>query len=109
MLSTKLKSLICDISRDNLPEGDKELLAMLRKLQDVEINKYVSRNSPFSGVGKTLFTMKPNLPAETKELMAEYLCKLKKYLQQPQGSPFVYFPIKSFKNNQSGNAAITGC
>jgi hypothetical protein len=44
-----------DISRyvntDNLPEGDKDLLTQLRKLQESEINKYIAAIplSPVSG------------------------------------------------------------
>jgi non-specific serine/threonine protein kinase len=80
------------INTDNLPEGDKELLAMLRKLQDVEINKYVSRNSPFSGIWENIIHHETeDLPAETKELMAEYLLpKLKKIFTTAAGSPFVF-------------------
>ena len=80
------------INTDNLPEGDKELLAMLRKLQDVEINKYVSRNSPFSGIWENIIHHETeDLPAETKELMAEYLLpKLKKIFTTATGSPFVF-------------------
>lgn len=80
------------INTDNLPEGDKELLAMLRKLQDVEINKYVSRNSPFSGIWENIIHHETeDLPAETKELMAEYLLpKLKKIFTTAAGSHFVF-------------------
>mgnify|MGYP001160594122 FL=1 len=80
------------INTENLPEGDKELLAMLRKLQDVEINKYVSRNSPFSGIWENIIHHETeDLPAETKELMAEYLLpKLKKIFTTASGNPFVF-------------------
>ena len=67
-----------DISRyvntDKLPEDDKQLLTLLRKLQETEINKYISRNSPFSGIWENIIhNDEDDLPAETKELMAEYL------------------------------------
>ncbi|RYY57338.1 MAG: DEAD/DEAH box helicase [Chitinophagaceae bacterium] len=67
-----------DISRyldlDKLMEEDKQLLTVLRKLQDVEINKYISRNSPFSGIWENIIHQEgEDLPGETKELMAEYL------------------------------------
>ena len=46
------------VNTDNLSESDKELLTLLRKLQETEINKYISRNSPFSEFGKISFTRK---------------------------------------------------
>jgi non-specific serine/threonine protein kinase len=73
-----------DISRyvetDKLSEEDKQLLTALRKLQETEINKYISRNSPFSGIWENIIHQEEDdLPEETKELMAEYLLpKLKK-------------------------------
>ncbi len=96
-----------DISRyvntDNLPEGDRELLTMLRKLQESEINKYISRNSPFSGIWENIIHQEEDdLPDETKELMAEYLLpKLKKIFTESAGSPFVFLlpDKKAFKTN----------
>ena len=96
-----------DISRyvntDNLPESDKDLLTLLRKLQESEINKYISRNSPFSGIWENIIHHEEDdLPDETKELMAEYLLpKLKKIFIESAGSPFVFLlpEKKSFKTN----------
>jgi superfamily II DNA or RNA helicase len=96
-----------DISRyvntDNLPEGDKDLLTLLRKLQEPEINKYISRNSPFSGIWENIIHQEEDdLPDETKELMAEYLLpKLKKIFTESAGSPFVFLlpDKKAFKTN----------
>jgi len=85
-----------DISRyvnaDNLSEEDKELLTLLRKLQESEINKYISRNSPFSGIWENIIHQEEDdLPDETKELMAEYLLpKLKKMFIDSKESPFVF-------------------
>jgi hypothetical protein len=64
-----------DISRfvnmDDFPDEDKELLTLLRKLQEAEINKYISRNSPFSGIWENIIHQEEDdLPDETKELMA---------------------------------------
>ncbi len=80
------------VSTDNLPEGDKELLTLLRKLQESEINKYISRNSPFSGIWENIIHQEEDdLPDETKELMAEYLLpKLKKIFTESAGNPFVF-------------------
>jgi len=92
-----------DISRyvetEKLSEEDKVLLTALRKLQDSEINKYISRNSPFSGIWENIIHHEDDdLPEETKELMAEYLLpKLKKLFTEsetrlvfmlPEGKPF---------------------
>ncbi|MBI5858375.1 MAG: SNF2 helicase associated domain-containing protein [Sphingobacteriales bacterium] len=96
-----------DISRyvntDNLPDGDKELLTLLRKLQESEINKYISRNSPFSGIWENIIHQEEDdLPDETKELMAEYLLpKLKKIFSETAESSFVFLlpEKKPFKTN----------
>lgn len=96
-----------DISRyvntDQLPEGDRDLLTMLRKLQEPEINKYISRNSPFSGIWENIIHQEEDdLPDETKELMAEYMLpKLKKLFADCAGNPFVFLLPggKTFKTN----------
>ena len=96
-----------DISRyvdtDNLSEEDKDLLTALRKLQESEINKYISRNSPFSGIWENIIHQEEDdLPGETKELMAEYLLpKLKKVFADSAENSFVfhYLPDKNFNTN----------
>ncbi|MEQ1676768.1 MAG: helicase SNF2, partial [Chitinophagaceae bacterium] len=91
------------VNTDNLPEGDKDLLTQLRKLQESEINKYISRNSPFSGIWENIIHHEDDdLPDETKGLMAEYLLpKLKKIFIESAGSPFVFLlpDKKPFKTN----------
>jgi non-specific serine/threonine protein kinase len=85
-----------DISRyvntDLLSEADKELLTLLRKLQEPEINKYISRNSPFSGIWENIIHQEEDdLPDETKALMAEYLLpKLKKLFADAANNSFVF-------------------
>jgi non-specific serine/threonine protein kinase len=94
-----------DISRyvnsDLLSETDKELLTLLRKFQETEINKYISRNSPFSGIWENIIHQEEDdLPDETKELMAEYLLpKLKKMFAESANNPFVFLlpETKPFK------------
>jgi superfamily II DNA or RNA helicase len=96
-----------DISRyvntDNLSEEDKQLLTSLRKLQETEINKYISRNSPFSGIWENIIHQEEDdLPDETKELMAEYLLpKLKKLFADTAENPLVFLLAdrKTFKTN----------
>ncbi|MEI9943853.1 MAG: DEAD/DEAH box helicase [Chitinophagaceae bacterium] len=96
-----------DISRyvetDKLSEEDKQVLTMVRKLQDTEINKYISRNSPFSGIWENIIHQdEDDLPAETKELMAEYLFpRIKKLCIEQEGETlfFLLRDKKSFKTN----------
>ena len=96
-----------DISRyvntDNISESDKELLTLLRKLQETEINKYINRNSPFSGIWENIIHQEEDdLPDETKELMAEYLLpKLKKIFTESTEIPLVFLlpQTKTFKTN----------
>ena len=96
-----------DISRyvdtDELCDGDKQLLASLRKLQETEINKYISRNSPFSGIWENIIQQEgDDLPEETKELIAEYLFpKLKKLFADASGNALTYIlpAKKTFKTN----------
>lgn len=96
-----------DISRyvntDNLSDSDKELLTLLRKLQESEINKYISRNSPFSGIWENIIHQEEDdLPDETKELMAEYLLpKLRKIFADTSDNSLVFIlpEKKQFKTN----------
>ena len=92
--SGKIEKL--DISRyvetDKLSEEDRQLLTALRKLQESEINKYISRNSPFSGIWENIIHQEEDdLPEETKQLMAEYLLpKLKKLFADSPVGRFAY-------------------
>lgn len=85
-----------DISRylntDSLPEQDREMLGLLRKLQEPEIDKYISRNSPFSGIWENIIHHEEDdLPEETRDLIAEYMLpKLRKLFTESAGSPFVF-------------------
>ena len=81
-------------------EQDKNLLSLIRKLQDTEINKYVSRNSPFSGIWENIIHHKDDdLPEETKRLIVEYLFpKLKKLFTEFFSSPvYILSKKKPFK------------
>ncbi len=74
-------------------ENDKQSLALVRKLQEQEINKYISRNSPFSGIWENIIHQEDeDLADETKSLMSEYLLpKLKKLFSE---SPLAFFLAK---------------
>jgi hypothetical protein len=88
------------INIEDYSDRDKGLLTLVRKLQDPEINKYVSRNSPFSGIWENIIhSEEDELPEETRGLIVEYLFpKLKKIFTELDGSPvFVLMKGKAFK------------
>lgn len=97
-----------DISRyvdtDKLSEEDKQLLTSLRKLQESEINKYISRNSPFSGIWENIIHQEEDdLPEETKALMTEYLLpKLKKLFAESEQNKLVFL-LPENKTFKTGN------
>lgn len=88
-----------DTSKYN--ERDKQSLGLLRKLQEQEINKYISRNSPFSGIWENIIHQEEeDLPDETKNLMNEYLLpKLKKIFSETGLLAFKLGEGKAFKTN----------
>ena len=81
------------VNTEPLSEDDKMLLQQVRKLQASEINKYLNRNSPFSGIWENIIhTDGDDLPEETKSLMAEYLHpKLKKLFEEQANNSFVFY------------------
>ena len=72
------------INTDVFSENDKLLIQQARKLQKSEINKYLNRNSPFSGFWENIIQHEnEDLPEETKMLMVEFLHpKLKKVFNE---------------------------
>ena len=93
--STKAEKL--DLSKfipvDPFSEFDRQMIPTLRKMQDGEINKYLNRNSPFSGIWENIIHQEEDsLPEETKKLMVEYLHpKLKKLFMELGPNPFVFY------------------
>jgi len=75
-------------------EEDKQLFQQLRKLTDSEINKYLNRNSPFSGIWDNIVqTNGTDLPEETKVLIHEYLHpKLVKIWDEYHNNPCYLLP-----------------
>ena len=88
------------VNTELFSEEDKQLLQQVRKLQSTEINKYLDRNSPFSGIWENIIhTDGDDLPEETKALIAEYLQpKLKKIFEEQAPSNFIFYlpPSKTF-------------
>ncbi len=74
-------------------EDDKMVLQQLRKLMSAEVNRYLNRNSPFSGIWENIIQQHSDeLPEETKHLINEYLHpKLKKFFTEFANSPFVFY------------------
>lgn len=77
----------------NYNDEDKQLLQQIRKLTEQEVNKYISRNSPFSGIWENIIYQEDEgLPAETKSLISEYwFPKLLKVFNEQKDNPLVYF------------------
>lgn len=80
------------INTDLFSDNDKLLIQQARKLQPVEINKYLNRNSPFSGFWENIIHHENEaLPEETKMLMIEFLYpKIKKIFTET--SVTLYLP-----------------
>lgn len=97
-----------DITRyldtEKLPEDDRHLLAVVRKLQDPDINKYISRNSPFSGIWENIIHQEgDDLPEETRELMAEYLFPRLRKLCTEQAESALFFMLPAGKTFRTEN------
>jgi superfamily II DNA or RNA helicase len=88
------------VDTSGLTEDDTLLLQNVRKLLHYEVNKYVSRNSPFSAIWENFTDVNTeDLPAETRQLINEYFHpKLKKIFADCAGSNFCFFlpPTKPF-------------
>jgi non-specific serine/threonine protein kinase len=85
-------------------EADTSLINSVRKLQFSEIDKYVSRNSPFSGIWENIiYSEEEGLPAETTQLIDEYLHpKLVKIIADHQGKT-KFFRLARGKNFTTSN------
>lgn len=85
------------VDTESLSEDDKQLLQQIRKLQSSEINKYLDRNSPFSGIWENIIHADgDDLPEDTKALIGEYLQpKLKKIFEEQVSSHFVFYLPKA--------------
>ncbi|HSK13198.1 MAG TPA: SNF2-related protein, partial [Phnomibacter sp.] len=62
------------INTEVFDEEDKHLVQQVRKISDAEVNKFLNRNSPFSGIWENIVHTNGNdLPEETMVLIHEYL------------------------------------
>ena len=99
------------VNTELFSEDDKMLLQQVRKLQASEVNKYLNRNSPFSGIWENIIhTEGDELPEETKILITEYYQpKLKKLFEEQVNNPFVYYlpQHKVFKTENLVDVALS--
>ena len=81
------------INTEVFSEDDKMLLQQLRKISDSEVNKFLNRNSPFSGIWENIVhTNGQDLPEETRHLINEYLQpKLQRLLAEPSAAVAAYY------------------
>ncbi len=87
------------INTEVFSEDDKLLVQQLRKLQPVEITRYLNRNSPFSGIWENIVQQhNDELPEETKRLIVEFLQPRFKKLFADSSPHFTFFlpPGKPF-------------
>ncbi|HMO62306.1 MAG TPA: SNF2-related protein [Ferruginibacter sp.] len=104
------------VNTEPFSEDDKMLLQQVRKLQPAEINKYLNRNSPFSGIWENIIqTDGEELTEETRLLITEYLHpKLKKIFEEQTTGKAIYYLAngKAFKTDNLtevslGDTALT--
>ncbi len=81
------------VNTEVFSEEDKMLLQQLRKLLPGEINRYLNRNSPFSGIWENIIQQHDDeLPEETRHLINEYLHpKIKKLFTELSGNAFAFY------------------
>jgi non-specific serine/threonine protein kinase len=82
------------ISLESYSETDINLITLSRKLQDAEVNKFIDRNSPFSGFWENIVQQEgEDLSDETKNLITEYLLpKLHKLAMAYTNYPLFILP-----------------
>ncbi|MDE3236607.1 MAG: DEAD/DEAH box helicase [Bacteroidota bacterium] len=89
------------VNTEPLSEDDKMMVQQLRKLLPSEVNRYLNRNSPFSGIWENIIQQHDDeLPEETRHLINEYLHpKLRKIFTELAESNFVFIlPAKKSFN-----------
>jgi len=80
------------VEAENFNEDDRQMLNAIRKLQEPEISKYISRNSPFSGIWENIIHQEEDdLPDDTRALVREYFFpKLKKLFLSIAGKGLIF-------------------
>jgi non-specific serine/threonine protein kinase len=80
------------VEAEKFSDADKLLLNSIRKLQEQEISKYISRNSPFSGIWENIIHQEEDdLTEDNRALVREYLFpKMKKFFATLSGKGLVF-------------------
>jgi non-specific serine/threonine protein kinase len=81
------------VNTEKFNEPDRQLIQAIRKTQEQEVNKYLNRNSPFSGMWENIIHAEgEELPDDTKALIVEYLHpKFRKLFAELSENPFIFF------------------
>ncbi len=81
------------VNTEKFNEPDRQLVYAIRKIQEQEVNKYLNRNSPFSGMWENIIHAEgEELPDDTKALIIEYLHpKFRKLFAELNENPFIFF------------------
>jgi SNF2 family DNA or RNA helicase len=81
------------VNTDRFLDADRQLIYSIRKTQETEINKYLNRNSPFSGMWENIIHNEgEELPDDTKALIMEYLYpKYRKLFSDLNENPFIFY------------------
>jgi len=81
------------VNTEKFNDPDRQLLYAIRKTQEQEVNKYLNRNSPFSGMWENIIHAEgEELPDDTKALIIEYLHpKFRKLFAEIYENPFIFF------------------
>lgn len=97
------------VQQEEFCENDRQLLPLLRKLSEGEINKYLNRNSPFSGIWENIIHHEDDdVSEDTRALIVEYLYpKLKKLIADIASDPVIYL-LPSKKEFVSKNLKLIG-
>jgi len=86
------------------------LLNLVRKLQPVEVDKFLNRNSPFSGIWENVIDAEDEgFPLETTSLIDEYLYPklVKLFSENIEGTPFLLLSAgKAFTTSNLQKVAI---
>lgn len=102
------KSELVDLSKfvntEVFDEEDRHLVQQIRKLSDAEVNKFLNRNSPFSGIWENIVHTNGNdLPEETKLLIHEYLHPKLKRIFSDHAGKHANFVLRAGKKFISSN------
>lgn len=96
------------VDTDSYSEDDKALFQQVRKLQPIEINKYLNRSSPFGGFWENIVHADGDeLPEETRRLITEYMHpRVKKVFEDKRLSYAYILPAKKAYKTENLQAAF---